>query len=56
MEVTAPVLIAPAPTEPAEAEKGGSKAGFIIIGAVAVFLIGGSLIFGGGRKKGKYSR
>lgn len=46
-----------APTEaPAEEKTGGSKAGFIIIGVVAVFLILGSIVFGGGRKKGKYSR
>lgn len=46
-----------APTEPVSAEKGGSgKAGYIIIGAVAVFLLLGILVFGGGRKKGKYSR
>lgn len=46
-----------APTQPDEPEeKGGSKTGLIIIGAVAVFLLGGTLVFGGGRKKGKYSR
>lgn len=46
-----------APTEPEEEEKrGGSKAPLIILGAVAVFLIGGSILFGGGRKRGKYSR
>ena len=56
-EPTAPILIAPAPTEPVQEEtSGGSKIGFIIIGAVGLFLILGSLIFGGGRKKGKYSR
>lgn len=56
-EVTAPILIAPRPTEPVEEEeKGGIKIPLIIFGAIAVFLIGGSLIFGGGRKKGKYSR
>ena len=55
-EPTAPILIAPRPTEPVEEEKGGSKIPLIILGAVAVFLIVGSLIFGGGRKKGKYSR
>ena len=54
-EPTAPILIAPAPTEPAE-ETGGSKTGFIIIGAVAIFLLVGSILFGGGRKKGRYSR
>ena len=48
---------APAPTEPREKdEKGGSKVGLMIIGAVAVFLCGGAVIFGGGRKKGRYSR
>lgn len=56
VEVTAPVLIAPRPTEPVEEEKGGSKIPLIIFAVVAIFLIGGSLIFGGGRKKGKYSR
>lgn len=56
-EPTAPILIAPRPTEPAEEEeKGGSKIPLIIFAVVAIFLIGGSLIFGGGRKKGKYSR
>ena len=56
-EPTAPILIAPAPTEPARAEKsGGSKAGFYIIAGVGAFLVLGSLIFGGGRKKGRYSR
>jgi hypothetical protein len=59
-EVTEAPTQAPAapPTEPKQEpeEKGGSKAGFIIIGGVAVFLILGSLVFGGGRKKGKYSR
>jgi len=45
-----------APTEPeTPVEKGGSKAGFIIIGAVAAFLLLGKLVFGGSRK-GKYSR
>ncbi len=63
-----PLLIMPAPTEettgeteaPTEAEpvekSGGSKAGYIIIGVVAAFLLLGSIVFGGGRKKGKYSR
>lgn len=47
----------PAPTEPEEPrKKGGSKTGLMIIGAVAVFLIGGTVIFGGGGKKGRYSR
>ena len=56
-EPSAPILIAPRPTEPAQEEKtGGSKAGFYIIAAVGVFLVLGSLIFGGGRKKGRYSR
>ncbi len=55
-EVTAPILIAPRPTEPVEEEKGGSNTGWIIIGAVGAFVILGCLIFGGGRKKGKYSR
>lgn len=55
-EPTAPILIAPRPTEPVEEEKGGSKIPLIIFAVVAIFLIGGSLIFGGGRKKGKYSR
>ena len=54
-EPTAPILIAPAPTEPVE-ETGGSKTGYIIIGAVAIFLLLGSILFGGGRKKGKFSR
>jgi hypothetical protein len=45
------------PTEPEAPEKsGGSKIGFIIIGAVGIFLILGSIVFGGGRKKGRYSR
>lgn len=48
---------APAPTEPEEPQKkGGSKMGLMIIAAVAVFLIGGAVIFGGGKKKGRYSR
>lgn len=46
-----------APTEPGKSESsGGSKVGLIIIGAVALFLILGYLVFGGGKKKGKYSR
>lgn len=54
---TEPLPIVPAPTEPAQEEKsGGSKIGYIIIGTVAAFLILGSIVFGGGRKKGKYSR
>ncbi len=45
------------PTEPEKTEKkGGSKTGLLIIGAVAVFLGGGAVIFGGGRKRGRYSR
>ncbi len=56
-EPTAPILIAPRPTEPEQEENtGGSKTPLIILGAVAAFLVLGSLIFGGGRKKGKYSR
>ncbi len=63
-----PLLIMPAPTEeatveteaPTEAEpvekSGGSKAPFILIGVVAALLIVGKLVFGGSRKKGKYSR
>ena len=50
---------APEPTQslPAPSEKdGGSKAGLIIIGAVAAFLLLGVMVFGGGRKRGKYSR
>ena len=42
------------PTEPEK--KSGGKTPLIILGVVAVFLIGGSVIFGGGRKKGRYSR
>ena len=58
---TEPVLeteeAVPTPTEPEEPRnKGGSKVGLMIIGAVAVFLCGGAVIFGGGRKKGRYSR
>lgn len=46
-----------APTEPEAEEEGGrSKAPLIILGVVALFLIGGTIVFGGGRKKGKYSR
>lgn len=69
-ETTLPLLISPAPTEtqapteevtaptePVEEEpSGGSKVGYIIIGAVAAFLILGSLVFGGGKKRGKYTR
>lgn len=48
---------APVPTEPQQPEKkGGSKMGLMIIAAVAVFLIGGGVIFGGGSKRGRYSR
>ena len=47
---------APAPTEPDQPEKkGGSKTGLMIIAAVAVFLVGGGVIFGGS-KRGRYSR
>ena len=46
----------PEPTEPAPDKKGGSKAGYMIIGAVAAFLILGKIVFGGGKKRGKYSR
>ena len=54
---TAPILIAPGPAEPVEEEPAaGSKMGYIIIGAVAGFLILGKLAFGGSKKKGKYSR
>jgi hypothetical protein len=43
--------------DPGEPEKkGGSKIGFLIIGAVGIFLVLGSIVFGGGRKKGRYSR
>ena len=43
--------------EPETEEEGGrSKAPLIILGVVALFLIGGTILFGGGRKKGKYSR
>lgn len=46
-----------APTEPeAEEKTGGSKVPLIILGAVAAFLILGSIVFGGGRKRGRYSR
>lgn len=47
-----------APTEPAPEpqKKGGSKIPFIILGVVAAFLLLGSFVFGGGRKRGKYSR
>lgn len=56
-ETEAPGEDTEAPTEPEEEKaSGGSKIGFIIIGAVAAFLVLGNLIFGGGRKKGKYSR
>ena len=48
---------APVPTEPQQPEKkGGSKMGLMIIAAVAVFLIGGGVIFGGGSKRGRYRR
>ena len=53
---TTPILIAPAPTQPPKVEsEGGSKVGYFIIGGVAVFLLLGSIVFGG-RKKGRYSR
>jgi hypothetical protein len=53
----APTDAPEAPTEEPPAEKnGGSKAGYIILGTVAALLIVGKLIFGGGRKKGRYSR
>ena len=68
-EVTEPIVTEPettpaetdepttAPTEPEKSESsGGSKVGYIIIGAVALFLILGWLVFGGGKKKGRYSR
>lgn len=69
-EVTEPIATEPetapveteapttAPTEPVENDhqSGGSKVGLIIIGAAAGLLILGRLVFGGGKKKGKYSR
>ena len=45
-----------APTDPEAEETGGSKVGFFIIGAVGLLLILGSILFGGGRKRGKYAR
>lgn len=46
-----------APTEPEQEEPTKrSRIPLIIIGSVATFLILGSIIFGGGRKRGKYSR
>ena len=54
---TEPLPVATAPTEPVETDpQGGSKMGLIIIGVVALFLILGFFVFGGGKKKGKYSR
>ena len=54
---TAPTSAAPAPTEPAEkSPSGSSKTGFYILAGVGGFLVLGSLIFGGGRKRGRYSR
>ena len=55
---TDPIPLVTAPTEPVEQDQpsGGSKAGLIIIGVAAGLLILGYLVFGGGRKKGKYSR
>ena len=50
--VTEPLVIVPAEPE----KEGGSKVGYIIIGAVAAFLILGKIVFGSGKKKGKYSR
>lgn len=45
------------PTEPETQEKGGgSIVPYIIFGIAAVFVFLGRLIFGGGRKRGKYSR
>ena len=43
--------------EPRAPEKaGGIRIGYLIIGAVGLFVILGCFIFGGGRKKGRYSR
>lgn len=46
------------PTEPAQGEEKGGNGwiGLVIIGAVAVFLILGALIFGKGSRRGRYSR
>ena len=44
------------PAEPEPEKTGGSKTPLIILGAVGAFLVLGSLIFGGGRKRGKYAR
>ena len=56
-EPTAPILIAPRPTEPAEPEnRGGIHIGWIILGILAAGLAVGYLMFGGSRKKGKFSR
>ena len=50
--VTEPLVIVPAAPE----KGGGSKVGYFIIGGVAAFLIVGKIVFGGGKKRGKYSR
>lgn len=56
-EPTSPILIAPRPTEPAEPEnRGGIHIGWIILGILAAGLAVGYLMFGGSRKKGKFSR
>lgn len=53
----APVEETEAPTEAPTEEKGGkSIVPYIIFGVAAVFVILGSLIWGGSRKRGKYSR
>lgn len=49
--VTEPLIIMPAPEE-----TGGSKIPYIILGVVVAFLLLGSFVFGGSRKRGKYSR
>jgi hypothetical protein len=54
-EITEPTAQTPeAPEEPKKS--GGSGIGYIIIGIVAGLLLVGKLIFGGGKKQGKYSR
>lgn len=66
-EVTAPMVtqaptgkpteaVTEEPDEPEPEKQGGSKIPLFIIGGVAAFLIIGRIIFGGSRKRGKYSR
>lgn len=54
---TDPIPVVTAPTEPeSSGSSGGIQIGLILISVVAGLLILGYLVFGGGKKKGRYSR